>query len=383
LLLASCAAFEKEGAYENETRCGVAPASGCGVSKATRWMKTDPRCIRVFLYAFCALSSAVMAVGGQLETPARETGGGEKAAGQPHREINLLAFGDWGNGSKDQRAVAAAMADYVQLAGRRPFDGVLVLGDNLCHVKVRGVHDSVWNKRFERMYDPHRLNMPFYALLGNHDYGQHGELARIELDYSRAHPESRWRMPAKWYRLNLPSDHPLATVLMLDSMVEGEEWKSQLKWMEQELAKTNGSSWTICCAHFPLYSTARHGDTAKLLKDWEPLFEKYRVAFYVCGHDHDLEHLEIPDKHTSFLVSGGGGMPLYPIVRADRGPFARASHGFVHIKLTPEMAAVHFVDEAGRWVHVFEKNIHNEIRILHTTGVDKVESKPSSAVEDD
>ena len=321
------------------------------------------------LCVLAASSAGVVAVGVQRETPTRE--------------VNLLALGDWGNGSADQRAVAEAMADYVQLAGRRLLDGVLLLGDNLCHVRVRSVNDLAWNQRFERMYDPRWLNVPFYALLGNHDYAQHGELARIELDYGRAHPGSRWRMPAKWYRLDLPNDRPLVTVLMLDSMVEGEEWKTQLTWMEQELAKTNGSAWTICCAHFPLYSNGHHGDTPKLLRDWGPMFEEYRVAFYVCGHDHDLEHLEIPGKHTSFLVSGGGGQPLYPIKRSDRGPFARAVHGFVHLRLTPETATVWFVDETGRWIHVFEKTAQNRIRILHTTGVDKPTSNPAVSTEED
>ncbi|HUI06814.1 MAG TPA: metallophosphoesterase [Verrucomicrobiae bacterium] len=324
---------------------------------------------RGFLCALGTLSVAVVTVGAQPRVVTRE--------------VNLLAFGDWGNGSKDQRAVAAAMADYVQVAGRRPFDGVLVLGDNLCHVKVRGVRDPAWNQRFESMYDPRVLDMPFYALLGNHDYAQRGGLARIELDYGRAYPNSRWKMPAKWYRLDLPGDQPLVTVLMLDSMVEGEDWTAQLKWMEQELAKTNRAPWTICCAHFPLYSSGHHGDTPKLLGDWGPMFEKDRVAFYVCGHDHDLEHLEIREKHTSFLVSGGGGMPLYSIERSDRGPFARALHGFVHIKLTPEIATVRFVDETGRWVHVFQKTIHNEIRILHTTGVDKPTFSPPVAGAED
>ena len=69
--------------------------------------------------------------------------------------------------------------------------------------------------------------------------------------------DSRWKLPAKWYRVDLPTDRPLVTVLMLDSnkpLLGEQQWRNQLDWIEQELSKPRTAAWTICCAHHPLYS---------------------------------------------------------------------------------------------------------------------------------
>ena len=34
---------------------------------------------------------------------------------------------------------------------------------------VRSTHDHQWLDRFEEMYDPTKLDLPFFAVLGNHD----------------------------------------------------------------------------------------------------------------------------------------------------------------------------------------------------------------------
>ena len=40
--------------------------------------------------------------------------------------------------------------------------------------------------------------------------------------------------------------------------------------------------------------------------------EKYNVDVYICGHDHNLQHLRtVAGNGLDFVVSGGGGAPLY------------------------------------------------------------------------
>src|SRR5204863_401580 len=80
---------------------------------------------------------------------------------------------------------------------------------------------------FEDMYDAQKLAMPFYVTLGNHDY--EFNKWNIERDYSKKNPESRWKYPAKWYRVDFPAKpaRPLLSVLMLDSnkpKLTKEEW---------------------------------------------------------------------------------------------------------------------------------------------------------------
>src|SRR5947209_4433952 len=127
-------------------------------------------------------------------------------------ELNLLAMGDWGEAKSAQSAVAQAMTNYVA-AQARPINAMILAGDNF-YVPLSGVEDEAWQSLFEQMYDPKKLSFPFYVSLGNHDY-DNGKF-KIELDYARLHPQSRWKFPARWYRIDLPANKPLATILMLD-----------------------------------------------------------------------------------------------------------------------------------------------------------------------
>ena len=127
---------------------------------------------------------------------------------QAPREVNLLAMGDWGMNNPDQRAVSGALSRFVQQS-QKPFSGMLLVGDNFYMKLPGGVHDPMWNHAFESMYDPASLDFPFFAVLGNHDY-KDGKDA-IEMDYAKQNPQSRWRLPGRWYRVDFPQDHPLVT----------------------------------------------------------------------------------------------------------------------------------------------------------------------------
>ena len=127
--------------------------------------------------------------------------------------VNLLAMGDWGSNAGPQKQVASTLSNFVEQSGQH-FDGMLLAGDNF-YTNLASTSDPMWQSMFEEMYDPKTLDFPFYVSLGNHDY-QNGKNI-IELNYAREHPESRWKMPGNYYRVDLPKDHPLVTIFMLDS----------------------------------------------------------------------------------------------------------------------------------------------------------------------
>jgi len=181
-------------------------------------------------------------------------------------------------------------------------------------------------------------------------------------------------MPSRWYRLDLPAQNPLVTVLMLDSNrseLGKKLWQAQLGWMEEELARPRQSSWTICLAHHPLFSDGQHGDNAALQAAWGPMMRKYKVDFYVSGHDHILQHLEIPSWAISFLTSGGGGENTKRDVTGTRGPFTRAVHGFAVMEFGPVSSKVSLIDDKGMPLHVFERDRVGVTRILTTTPSDR------------
>jgi hypothetical protein len=294
--------------------------------------------------------------------------------------VNLLAMGDWGTGGEGQKKVAATMTAYVAQS-KSPFDGMLLVGDNFYMNIPGGINDPVWQDVFETMYDKSVLSMPFYVSLGNHDY-EHGK-DLIELEYAKAHPDSRWKLPARWYKVNFPADNPQVTVFMLDSdkdQMGKAMWDQEKAWLDAELAKPR-ANWTLCCAHHPLFSNGGHGDNGVLQNDWGRLFVKYNVDFYICGHDHDLQHLQIPNWFTSFLLVGGGGADLKLMRHDDRGPLSRLTHGFGNLTFTGDLVTVKYINADGKLLHQFTRDKSGKIAVQVEGGEDKAAPNPLRALE--
>ncbi|MCX5685173.1 MAG: metallophosphoesterase [Planctomycetota bacterium] len=273
-------------------------------------------------------------------------------------QVDLLAVGDWEYRDGNPPTTARAMADYAAALGR-PLQAALLLGDSF-HLHLEQGKEPQLGTIFEATYDPKRLNFPFYAIRGNHDC--ESDNTRIEMAYSSEHPDSRWKMPARWYRVDLPAKEPVVTILMLDSNkseMPAKDWQAEQQWMETELAKPRGA-WTLCAAHHPLFSNGTHGDSATLQREWGPILKKYRVDFYLNGHDHDLEHLEIDGWPTSFLVLGGGGGRLRADADGKHGPFSRSSFGFAHLALDRRQATVRIMDGRGSTVHEFVRQVQRD-----------------------
>jgi tartrate-resistant acid phosphatase type 5 len=297
----------------------------------------------------------------------------------PRNEVNLIAMGDWGNGKPIQKTVAQNMARYVA-ATHEQFNGAVLAGDNF-YVGLKGVDDYQWQSVFEDMYDAKILNFPFYATLGNHDF--EGDKARIEREYAQRHPESRWRYPADWYRLDFPLDKPLVTVLMLNSNKQRlnlNQWQDQIRWIDDQLS--HAAPWTVAVAHHPLFSNGAHGDNGVLQVEWGSIFKKHNLSFYICGHDHDLQQLEINGYTTTFILAGGGGQGLTSMRMDKRGPFSRKLFGFSHLQIFPDHAVIRYINGAdGALVHEFERDLAGNVSVIATTGLDKATTKPLRAIE--
>jgi hypothetical protein len=287
-------------------------------------------------------------------------GYGQAADGPAHAGLDLLVVGDCGFSppsprTADQQAVGRAMADYVRGSGAI-CGGVLLAGDTF-KVKITGPNDLHLPGAISSMFDTRALGSPFYAAFGNHDYQYKAVTALIE--YSRLHPGSQWRVPDRWYRVDLPEQRPLVTVLVLDSnkaQLGKKAWQLELAWMEQELSRPRGSAWRIVLAHHPLFSNGEHGDDPNLQAAWGPILRQHGVDLYVSGHDHVLQHLEIPGWPMTFLTSGGGGESVQRKVTQGHGPFAAATYGFAAMEFGPSSVKVSLIDQTGRPLHVFRRD---------------------------
>ena len=272
-------------------------------------------------------------------------------------------MGDWGEDTAAQRQVAKAMAQYAK-DRKQPLTAVVLCGDNF-YFKLTGPSDPRFKTLFENMYDPAAMNVPFYACLGNHDYD--GNNMELEMGYARRHPNSRFRLPAPWYRIDLPAGHPLLTLIMLDSNKDNMtdmQWAKQIEWLKTQL-EGKRAVWTICCAHHPMFSNGFFWGNGILQNDWGKLFEKYHVDFYLSGHEHNLQHLEIPGWTESFVIAGGGGAHSHPLLRGDRG-FSRQNFGFVNFQLRADQATVRFIGTDDKPLHVFVRTKAGKVTVEQT-----------------
>ncbi len=268
--------------------------------------------------------------------------------------LNVLMIGDFGTGGADQLKVAEGMRKFAA-AKKLKTEGLLLLGDNFYGKTKDGlsIKSKRWRVEIEEMYPSSVFPGPMWPVFGNHDYHDNEGGEKVQLEYA-GQPGVRWKMPAKWYRFDLgPLNKPLVTFICLDSnlptvsggkdkktgrpknhLTEAEE-AQQLQWLKAELA-TPRAPFTIVAAHHPLYSNGDHGDTKALLKQWEPLFQEHKVHAYLCGHDHDMQHLEMEGKFTTHLLSGGGGARTRKLESTREVPFGRDVHGFTHLQITPD-----------------------------------------------
>jgi predicted MPP superfamily phosphohydrolase len=203
----------------------------------------------------------------------------------PNRDDSLkfAVIGDNGNGSHDQYELASQMAAWHQ---RFPFTLVVMVGDNL----YGSERPQDFQSKFELPYKPLLdEGVKFYASLGNHD-------SREQRYYKPFNMDGKL-----YYSFKAPKQD--VRFFALESTYMDDE---QLKWIEDELKKSN-EKWKICFFHHPLYSSARtHGSELKLRAVLEPLFIQYDVSLVLNGHDHVYERIK-PQNGIQYFVTGSGG----------------------------------------------------------------------------
>ncbi|HEU0006664.1 MAG TPA: metallophosphoesterase [Terriglobia bacterium] len=246
------------------------------------------------------------------------------------QRLSVAVLGDFGYPGKggkpcgehpDQRRVADAMFRYH--TERMKFAFGLTLGDNFYPKGVKDIKDPHWKCSWEDFYT--RLEIPFYATLGNHDYRQNAD---AQLEYSKG--SKSFRMPAKYYTFAAGPVRFFA--LDTDEGTLGfwskKPWSdSQRNWLVEQLEKYRNTKWKVVYGHHPIYSYGYHGNEERLVRKLLPELKKYGVDVYLSGHEHDLQHLHQDGIH--FFIGGSGGKDLRETKKGPQSLFADSKHSFL------------------------------------------------------
>ncbi|MCS6965940.1 MAG: metallophosphoesterase [Candidatus Kapabacteria bacterium] len=256
--------------------------------------------------------------------------------------LRWMVLGDWGTGGIIQRQVAQSM---VLMARRAPVHFILSTGDNIYPAGVRSADDPQWVSKFERIYADSTLRVPWYPVLGNHDYQG---MPEAQVAYGKQNP--LWYMPARYYSVvRYLHDSTPVLFVALDTQellaTSGAGRQRQMKWIERTLEDFPGV-WKLVWGHHPLRSAGAYGENRELLRLLKPIFDRHGVVAYFCGHEHDLQLLKHPDDRFVCIVSGAGG-GVRSTAYGPHSLFATAQPGFVYAALGKQSLYLWFITVGG------------------------------------
>jgi hypothetical protein len=284
------------------------------------------------------------------------TDGGETDAGEAF--IRFVALGDQGKGNDKQNAVGAAIKTACDARGGCDF--AILLGDNFYPSGVESVDDGQWQTAFEVPYAS--VTFPFFAVLGNHDYGGDGAgwetwKAQHQIDYTQK--GGKWRMPARHYTF---TEAPVDFIALdtTDIFFSGDD--EQEAQVPARIAAAT-QPWKIVLGHHPYKSNGRHGNAGEYEGvSWLPIVNgRYvkdfiedhvcgKADLYLCGHDHNIQDLAVTCSGTQLIVSGGGASTT-ELEGNNPVHFQTDQSGFVMIEATPTTMTFLFFDSAASKLH--------------------------------
>ena len=258
--------------------------------------------------------------------------------------LRFLAIGDVGTGDADQARVAATIR---RLCLAQAYDFVLMLGDTFYETGLRSPDDPKFQRLFEDHYGD--LGLPCFGMAGNHDVKQ--DALPLVLCSLRSRT---WRMPNFSYAF----ETPIARFFLLNTNLN----LLELMRLRRELT-ADSSRWTLVAGHHSFYANGTQGDWDLAGRWYWQRYLRARVDFYVCGHNHQLEHLRMPGQATDYVVSGAGGSHYRAQVAAGakfkvsraQSLFLHRDNGLVEFEVTATRAAVRYLDAAGEPIYRFER----------------------------
>lgn len=232
--------------------------------------------------------------------------------------LRLAVAGDVGHPSPELDRTVAVMAEE---HGRRPFDALVLLGDN---VYPDGDPARVGEAVLAPFSPVLARGVDLIAVLGNHDVqrGEGDEVARL------------LGMPARWYERRFG---PIQLVA-LDSTLHDDS--HQRDWLERTLAVSD-CAFRIVALHHPPYSAGWHGSAKTVRRRFEPAFRRHRVDLVLAGHEHDYQRSK-PIGDTVYVVSGAA-THLRATGRRWFTAAAHARHHFLDVWLVDDEVIVQSV----------------------------------------
>jgi 3',5'-cyclic AMP phosphodiesterase CpdA len=233
--------------------------------------------------------------------------------------VRFLVYGDTRSDPAAHTALVGALASI-------PSDFLVNTGD----LVQDGASATDWQSFFDAE-SPLLCQRPIFACIGNHELYNDAAGANF----------------ARYFGFvdNDLQVHPYGTVrigsVRFFFLSGSYDWGSgsDRQWLEGALAAADdeaGVAWRIAVVHHGPWSSGPHGPNESLVEARIPeLLAAHKIDLVLSGHDHIYERGN--SGMVKYIISGGGGAPLYPVGQPlSTTRKAEAAHHFVEVVAKPD-----------------------------------------------
>ena len=231
---------------------------------------------------------------------------------------------------------------------------------------MESTSDPLWLTNYELVYSHPELMLPWYPMLGNHEY--RGNTQAV-IDYSQV--SRRWMMPARYYSRSFTDDGVSIRFVMIDTTPLIDKYRNdpetypdavkqdmerQLQWLDSTLTAAK-EQWVVVIGHHPIYaetgkSTSERTDMQARV---EPILRRHHVDIYACGHIHNFQHLRAAGSDIDYVVNSSASLSRK--VNAIEGTqYCSPEAGFSIIAATESTLDLHFIDKEGKAIYTIHRS---------------------------
>ena len=280
------------------------------------------------------------------------------------KPLNFYLANDLGrNGYYDQKPIAELMGN---MAENVDIECVIAAGDIHHFEGVRSVNDPLWMTNYELIYSHPELMIPWYAILGNHEY--RGNTQAV-IDYSNV--SARWNVPSRYYTFAMENDGVTVRFVMVDTAPLLDKYREdtekypdackqdmdkQLEWIDSVLTAAK-EDWVLVVGHHPIYAETGKDESERLdlQKRLDSILRKHKnVDMYLCGHIHNFQHIRKDDSKIDYVVNTSGSLSrkVKPI---DGTKFCSSDTGFSLICADKKEINLHMINKEGKVIYTVSR----------------------------
>ena len=232
-----------------------------------------------------------------LSSAAPHPEGSFVAPPDPGDDFSFFLFGDTRTNTEEHEAVIAGMTDIIDQLGELAF--VVHTGDMV----NTGGSEERWDTFFQ--IEAGLLSRtPLIPVYGNHE----ALLGKTIYEGLFKAPPTTSGGTDRWFSVDIGDIH-IATLDYITLNPDNPTYEpQQYEWLEQDLA-ASAATFKIVAIHAPLFTYSNHTPDVERRDILMPILEATDVQIVISGHNHLYERFFGHGIH--FVVSGGGGAPLY------------------------------------------------------------------------